>query len=341
MSASPITRRPKVDASSTAADKRFGKYKKESEKATRKAEIAEDKTLLSIEEAMGRFRRRVEEKRPTVEADRRVESDWGEANDALSGLEFTADDVERFSIRLKDSLEAEDPPRRSMRPSMVWWHYQTPSYATVGLFLSALVARCDGPCSIILPDLRQPISFVAYMNEKDLMVTGNAGDRFAQCMRSGTVILNGDAGASAASHMEGGELTINGNAFDFLAKRMEGGKATLKGNATNSLGYEMQGGEVIIDGDVGVETGYHMSGGRITIGGDADAKLGHGSTGGEIFLNGRFVNRRSYIGEALGPEYASRHKVGASIWYRGWPIRLVHPSKDIYRPDWSYKIDLK
>lgn len=78
---------------STAADKRFGRYKPEREKAVRAPEVKEDRVLQQLRGAWGRFE---------YSGYTSPVRNYPRAQKALKGLRYTPKDVERFSLVLAE-----------------------------------------------------------------------------------------------------------------------------------------------------------------------------------------------------------------------------------------------
>jgi hypothetical protein len=316
-----------------AASKRFGRYKKEDRKPIRIAELREDKALQAMMAAYEGFKQDFEFDNP--QSMHKMPSEYYvDGFRHLAGLSCSSRDVERFSILLKHIVEEEKPG-----PSLIAMVGFNPQNHIQGMFLSMLVNNgADQAYTIHIPDLPNPMFSIGYRNSKELHVHGDVGHDAGAGMESGSMTVHGDAGAGAGRGMRGGELIIVGNAGHRCASEMKGGKVTVHGDADENLGMSMEGGEVHVLGNAGRGAGTLMRCGRIFIEGDADSKLGLDSEGGEIYLQGEFVGSDTFIQgdpvntiksvpETLGPSYVERRKVGASIWHKGWPIRLIRPDE--------------
>ena len=111
---------------------------------------------------------------------------------SLKGLEYTAQDVAAFSLRLKQ--------------------YEENSRYT-GFFLSALMNTCpDKEFEIFTEHLETPIDSIGYKNTKQVTVNGDAGNNVGGSMGGGSITINGDVGYSVGIYMKGGSIIVNGNA---------------------------------------------------------------------------------------------------------------------------------
>jgi hypothetical protein len=318
-----------------AAGRRFGGYGKERRRMLREADVSADRRGQMIAEAFAGFKD-LEVGRPVWDFERELRLLYEGAFSSLSGIPFKAEDVHRFSILLKARKESESAP-----PMMR--HTNWPPLSRIpelphdfkdSLFISALVNACEGQrCSIALPDTGRPLDYIAFMNRKELHVYGDAGRGFGMLMEKGSVTLHGDAGEDAAAMMMGGRMAIRGSAGRCLANGMKGGEVEVLGDAIESAALGLEGGRIVIGGNAAQGAGMDMSGGTLIILGEAKDMLGWGSTGGTIRLEGEYnptggTRLRTYMSQSLDPHYMESNEVGASLWHRGWPVRLVRPGPD-------------
>ena len=163
----------------TDARKKFSRFKKEEPKAVKELKkVGETETLREI-------RKLCEYMNATLDAD------LGYVEEKLDLLAYTADDVEKFSIMMK---ELEGPDDRLVALSG---------------FMQDLVYRCNDDNFVIhTSHLRWPISFTIIGHEKTVTVMGDliaAGDG----MDGGKIIVNGDVGV-VGEGMTNGEIHIEG-----------------------------------------------------------------------------------------------------------------------------------
>jgi hypothetical protein len=147
---------------SMAGSKRFGRYKDEKEKSSRKSQIGQDETTRRL---MTLFSQCDYDafKEPTA-----YEKVWGDertkegvfydlVSQKVSGHDFSADDIERFSIVLEEN-ESE-------------WNFSRKA----GIFLSALVNNGrEHHYRVQTAHLQQPLSYLGYRNVKHLTIEGFA-----------------------------------------------------------------------------------------------------------------------------------------------------------------------
>lgn len=210
--------------SELAAGKRFGKFAPEKEKAVRVPNVKEDKALQMLKEAWKGYN-----------YDR---FNYDVALGAIGKLEYSAKDVEKFSIALI-GLQNEEHFSQKL-------HF----FQKAGLFLSALINNCkDTDFVIHTQHLIKGIGELGLMNTKNIIVNGNAGDNVGQEMEGGSIMINGNVGKTAGNFMRGGSITVNGDADQYLGFYMQSGTITVTGNAGEDVGLSMKGGEIHLLGD--------------------------------------------------------------------------------------------
>jgi hypothetical protein len=226
MTCSTAQRKPFVPAT-LAAGERFGKYKGESEKAVRKAEVRPDRALEKIKQAWMRLLELYEvseriDNRPNSN-DRRdilcleAETHYLIASGFVENINYPAKAVERFTI-LFDELGVQE------HMSEYLMH-----------FLNALVNK--GRASRYVLDTRswpfEPHFLGCGLSGKRLVIHGDCGDLIGCEMVSGKLIVNGNVGDNLGNHMEGGTIVVNGDLV-----------------TNECFVYGMKGGEVHINGDM-------------------------------------------------------------------------------------------
>jgi glutamate synthase domain-containing protein 3 len=151
---------------------------------------------------------------------------------AIADIQFTAKDVEEFSLVLEE--------------------YQQERYFSrkASLFLSALInSGKDSHYIIHTQHLAKPLNSIGFKNEKDITVDGNTGNYVGDSMEGGTIIVNGDAKDRCGFLMRGGSITVDGDVGNDVAWDLIGGRITINGNAGNKVGIWMNGGEIRLEGE--------------------------------------------------------------------------------------------
>jgi formylmethanofuran dehydrogenase subunit C len=274
-------RRQQADASMTAA-KRFGKYRDESQKDAREVSVGSD----AVNRILGIW------KEETVGSSAFLDINYRYVTEAISGVEYTSEDLTRFCLMLTDFQD------------------ETGFGDKAGLFLSALINEGkDAEYVINVEHLPGQIDHFGVENRKRVTVIGDLGDYAGDSMEEGTLTVKGNVGNRAGFIMKGGELRIEGSADDSLGDSMTGGRITVTESCGNELGDKMEGGEIIIEGDVYGVIGYEMKGGSITVNGDmirerSEKRMGEerfiGTAGvkmegGEIHFNGKYYVRETNV----------------------------------------------
>ena len=203
-----------------AVSKRFGMYKDEGKKVVRSPEVVEDQTLRQLREAWRNVR---------WKDDISMDGEYKSCLKAVKGIQYTAKDVERFSVALADAI----PPG---------WNHR------VGYFLSALINNCPDTDFIIhTKHLDTEIYHLGHHNTKNITIDGNAGDYLARSMSGGKITVEGNVGCSCGSYMKDGEIVINGDCAS-VGDNLFGGKITVKG-AVKFITRKIYGGEIHIEGE--------------------------------------------------------------------------------------------
>ncbi|NYZ74491.1 hypothetical protein H0O00_05080 [Candidatus Micrarchaeota archaeon] len=226
---------PKIPALAMA--NRFSRYKPETERAVRKVEVVEDKTLKKMKDAW--------------KSCGYVYSDkyYPEMLETVKKLEYSAKDVEKFSIALAEF--------RGERASAHEFGIVLGFVHKAGFFLSALMNNCkDSEFVVHTNHLAKPIIYLGYRNTKNIIVNGNVGDYLGEYMEGGTITVEGTAGDRVGCSMEGGTIIVKGNAGDEVGYAMEGGTITVKGNAGDDVGERMNGGEIHLNGGYNGRAGF-------------------------------------------------------------------------------------
>jgi hypothetical protein len=254
-----------------AAVKKFRGYKHESKKTLRSAELNADPILRRISALF----------RECLEIDTGVSSFEDHSKAAASGVNglesvyYTPEDVERFTLSLTEFQHHDNFIHRA------------------GLFLSYLIN--DGAHDryvIQTSHLSERLECIGYLNTKNIIIEGPAGNSVGLGMIKGSIIVRGDADGFVGKEMRGGELTVTGNVGTLMGWRMRGGHVFVHGNAGNRVGKWMFGGRITIKGNAGEGFGEIMHGGELHIAGDF-VNLGY-VFGGKIFHKGELVRDVTY-----------------------------------------------
>jgi glutamate synthase domain-containing protein 3 len=258
--------RERIRTSPLAASKRFGRYKGESEKAQREHDVQTN--LAGVERLLGFWRENLWQMDIFS-----VRSDYAESQyDYLSGqarnLEYTAQDVQRFSIVLPDHQDENN------------FLYK------VSGCLSVLVNSGPQTRYVINTDhLGLTPEYLGWRNNKDLTVLGQAGHHFGRGMEAGDVLVQGCAGGSLGAGMGAGTIMVEGDAADAAGIHLKGGLIHVKGDVTRYAAMYMKGGKLAIDGDAGPDLGCFMEGGIVHVKGDVGS-ISRDMKGGEVHVDG-------------------------------------------------------
>jgi hypothetical protein len=251
----------KTDVCRTAAGRRFKRYKRETERKQREAEVTESQVMKEINGAWMAW----------IDVPRRKGILSSEFMPRLrEGLRFDSQEIKAFMAYLEGFQHMADFPGKA------------------GMFLSHLIREAQGAVFLIdTPHLDCPLHSIGGQDRKRIEVMGAAGDFFGNVMRGGSVVVHGDAGSAVGHWTKGGSISVLGNAGDFVGLQMSSGEISVQGNAGSSTGHAMRGGKITIHGDSGEYVGHEMTGGEIHVVGDmgsvGDAKAG------KIFHKGKSV----------------------------------------------------
>jgi hypothetical protein len=266
-------RRPARPPDALAADKRFGKYKKEEEKAVRKPDAEESETLKRLREAWEECRTKFRGISQHHAAKYAMKT---ECLPVVSRISCTPEDLEKFSLLLGD-LQGQENFRQH-----------------AGVFLSALVmhlSRCRRDDSYIIHTAHlDPVDFIGIQNAAMLRVVGSVGEDLGGEMALGRITIEGNTGHKVGYQLHGGEIVVMGDVESYVGQQMWKGRIHVHGNVLFEIGTEMGNGEIIIEKDVFANVGHSMRGGTITIKGNAGMDVGNGMRNGVIHLEGDFKN---------------------------------------------------
>ena len=269
-----------------AADKTFGRYKKETPHEVRQADVQENAVLKELRNIWVRFKYGHDNE----------DAAYIRVLELIRNLSVSAKDVARFCIALAEFQDEK------------WFAHKA------GLLLSALINNGNeedytiSTKHLIKPPQDAVIYHLGFRNTKNIIIDGNGITRVGHKMERGTIIVKGDVSAYAALEMQGGtiiiegygdygsgdsmrggELIIKGDAGPYIGGSMEGGKIHVYGNAIcQEFGRCIKGGLIVIEGNCGHDVGLAMAGGEIHINGDY-ISLGVNKTGGKIFHKGKQI----------------------------------------------------
>jgi formylmethanofuran dehydrogenase subunit C len=206
--------------------------------------------------------------------------------------------------------------------------------SSYGILLSSLINQSNDKYFILHTGyLTTYPNYIGYLNSKNIIIKGNAGDSLGQEMQKGSIIVEGDTKYYAGSNMNGGLIEITGNVKNSLGYEMKGGKIIVRGNAGMDTGNSMINGEIIVFGNADRELGRWMDGGVIRVYGEAGDNLGSEMEYGKIFIFGNAGNKIGYkmkYGEIhLDGDYdtISKDIQGGNIYHGG--KRIIQEGKTI------------
>lgn len=269
--------------SRTSASKKFGKYKKEEEKAVRKPEVKEDRILKQLKRAWKNFKfpeKKCFDEGFFGEDGHQIaeylftELLYSKAESCIKKVKYSPLDVEKFSLAL-------------------WDFQQEPNFASkAGIFLSAMINNGQDTEYIIHTNhLSKMLDLIGFRNSKNIIVNGNVGRRAGCLMRDGSFIVKGNAGNVLGDGMVGGRIVINGDAEAIVGDNLVDGEIVVEGNI-RSLG--------------------RIYGGRIRILRDvlfALAELQESIRGGEIHIEGNLPDPINADGEMQGEPIVVKGKI--------------------------------
>lgn len=116
-----------------------------------------------------------------------------------------------------------------------------------GLFISALINHSRQPHFVLEPSgIGQPLDYIGFRNDKNLVVIGNAGGRLGWEMSGGSIYVDGDAGHEAGGRMTDGTVWVQGDAGERAGCGQAGGLLHVRGQAGKDAGQDRQGGTILI-----------------------------------------------------------------------------------------------
>jgi hypothetical protein len=269
----------RIEVPHMAARKRFGGYKKETEKATRSEQINSDQTLGLLRDAW---------RRAWSKGNGTQDWDLGICLEAIEGIRFEKWDIQRFVIALTDHQDERYFSSRA------------------GHFLNALMMQHGGDdFELSLRHLQEGVICLGHRNTKNITIDGDVPYGLGEGMESGQITLTGSCGDNVGVRMRGGVILIEKDikwGCDGIANSMEGGEIIIKGNVEGDIGYGMIGGRIRIMGDVSLDSC------------ETDV-IGEGMKGGEIHIEGKV--RKSGKVCALGDMNWIGNVIHGRIFHKG------------------------
>jgi hypothetical protein len=258
-----------TNAPALAIGGKFSRYRQESEKTSKKADVKEDQVIEQLKAAWKRYRHVRTNTRPAMSYRplynfpnilMNTDDNYRNALRTLEGIAYSASDVERFAIAIAEFQDEKE------------FHLKA------GIFLSALINSCeDEDFTIQTAHLSNPPKFLGMKNKKNITVEGSVGDLLGYQNR-GTITVEGDAGVQTGREMEDGRIIIKGNVGCATGFMMVGGLLRIHGDCDDIL--SIKGGEIHLFGDY---HGIHYFG--------INNEIGEKSTG-RIYLKGRLIAGR-------------------------------------------------
>jgi formylmethanofuran dehydrogenase subunit C len=239
----------------TSIGGRFRRFQPEEEKSSRKAVIKEGAAIERLKNVW------------SVIPFSCVEGYYEVVSASFRSLDYSAEDVERFSLAVAEFKDEKDFSFKA------------------GTFLSALINNGKERDYIVhIPYVK--IQQFGYLNRKNITVKGDVGDLLGTDMEGGKIIVKGNAGSSVGMYMKGGSIVVEGNAGDCVGLKMKSGEITVKREVVSFVGQEMEGGTLTIEGNAGYNVGRKMLGGIITVRGNVSNALGCEMRAGKIIIEG-------------------------------------------------------
>jgi formylmethanofuran dehydrogenase subunit C len=252
----------------TAAGKKFGKYKDESERSLRE-QMQKDPVL----EQLVRAWQALEYKYPGISLLQNVkEEHYPSALSLIEPIVYSPAEVEKFSIALSHFGSERNFGEKA------------------GIFLSALINKGPGAEYIIHTGNAGEIENVGILNAKKIVVKGNGGSFLGAYMKEGSITGIGDVSECVGARMVGGKITVRGNAGEGAGESMDGGSISIEGNLGGN--GKLYGGNLTVLGNIGeLDTDFPFnSNATIRIFGEiGEIKGTHNGGAGKIYHKGKLI----------------------------------------------------
>jgi hypothetical protein len=232
------------------AQKKFGKYKKMEPNAVRTAEVEMNEALQRMLAAFQALQPSCFNYRAACEA---TEADVWEVVAAVKEIykrtEYSAKDVEHFSLLLGDYQDIPEFPRRA------------------GIFLSILMNHGNAAFDYTVHTAHlEELDCLGYCNSNRITVLGDGGHSLG--MRQtviGSITVKGNCGYHPGHFMNGGSVIVDGDAGEGIGRCLARGEVVIRGDAADAVGCLLYGGRIIVEGTSGKEVGLMAHGGEIVL----------------------------------------------------------------------------
>jgi hypothetical protein len=201
------------EQSKTALSGRFGRYKKEQEKAVREPDLMEDRCLSDLLEGWERFRGMAKEVDISTIYEDPIAMFYL-ASEVIRTSSVTKGHLIDFCLSLMDS-EGHD---------MDDDNYNGP----LGLFISAMTESSRKVTFLVPAHLfGGKLDLIGFKNTKILTIEGTVHS-VGEGMIDGRIVVYGDANGTVGHRMSGGKITVEGNTKE-IGFGTKGGEIHLKG----------------------------------------------------------------------------------------------------------------
>jgi len=259
--------RKKDSPASLAASGRFGNFRPEIEQAVRAFDVGPSPIMDAMAAAWKRCHYRWELLIKGVKEKKDLRS--GVCEEAIGDLECSANDVERFSIKIAEFQNEKDFREKA------------------GYFLSTLINMGkDRDFIIHTKHLGDGIDSLGVHNTKNIYIKGDGGTKCGCDMRSGTIIVEGNVAYNGFFYMHGGSAIVRGDAGGSCGHYMTGGDVLVRGDCAYHCGEEMSRGKITVEGDAGFNCGKLMGGGIVHVKGSVETRCGLQMKRGYIIIDG-------------------------------------------------------
>jgi glutamate synthase domain-containing protein 3 len=275
MQTAAAVRRKEIPTELAAAGK-FGGFKPESERTVRTMKVEMSPILERMVRIWG-------------EVHKHQKSIYSQISERICGLEYSAKDIEKFSIALAQFQEhTQFQNRASDFLNVLMEHCKDDEFIIHTVHLDRTIPNLSiGDMKKLIIDGNAGAYVGGWIEGASITVTGNAGASTGCAMKRGSITVEGNSGKNTGELMGGGMITVNGNAAYAVGRAMSGGDIIILGSASNEVGKEMKGGTITVKGNAGRRIGDEMRGGIISVEGNAGNCLGRRMKGGEIHIEGK------------------------------------------------------
>lgn len=219
-----VDARARQRPSATHADSKrkargFGRYKDETARRVRQADVKKDSVLQQLVDAWREFKPSDDNSCETI-------------SQRIRDITYNSKNVERFSLTL---VEFQDEPDFSSK---------------MGLFMSLLVNNCtDTEFVIHTENLTHLPDHLGLNNTKNITVIGDVGRFLGMGMQGGAIRVIGNAGRDLGFAMQDGKIIIDGDVDWFAGHCMKGGEIHIEGDIGPNAGLNTRGGQIFHQGE--------------------------------------------------------------------------------------------